>query len=108
MKILSGNSNRPLAEAISVELGLPLVKAPTLLIVGGDDAELCAHNADACSRMDTDKELCVVPGVTDVFGEARPLIVERTRDWFLTHFGEEAGAKPVAAGRRSPAAASHG
>ncbi len=27
MKILSGNSNRPLAEAISVELGLPLVKA---------------------------------------------------------------------------------
>jgi putative phosphoribosyl transferase len=87
---------------------LPLVKAPTLLIVGGADAELCAHNADACSRIDADKELCVVPGVTDVFGEARPFIVERTRDWFLTHFGATAGAKARAAGPRSAAAAPQG
>lgn len=87
---------------------LPLVKAPTLLIVGGGDKELCAHNADACSRINTDKELCVVPGATDVFGEACPFIVERTRDWFLTHFGavsHAAGARP---GRRSRAAAPHG
>jgi putative phosphoribosyl transferase len=49
---------------------LPRVKAPTLLIVGGEDAAVIAMNQDAQQRLRvTEKKLVIVPGATHLFEE---------------------------------------
>jgi putative phosphoribosyl transferase len=45
------------------------VAAPTLLIVGGDDAPVIALNEEAMRRMQTTVELAIVPGATHLFEE---------------------------------------
>lgn len=66
------------------------VKAPTLLIVGGDDAEVLALNRAALAALRCQKELVVVPGATHLFEEPSTLeaVVEHARGWFSAHFGE--------------------
>jgi pimeloyl-ACP methyl ester carboxylesterase len=48
---------------------LPLVKAPTLLIVGGADVQVIALNRQAMPRMRTHVSLEIVPGATHLFEE---------------------------------------
>jgi putative phosphoribosyl transferase len=69
------------------------VKAPTLLIVGGDDIEVLALNRAALAELRCEKKLVVVPGATHLFEEPGTLeaVVEHARGWFLAHFGEVGG-----------------
>lgn len=48
---------------------LPEVKAPTLLIVGGDDEPVLQWNRDAYERLTAEKELVVIPRATHLFEE---------------------------------------
>jgi len=66
------------------------VRAPTLLIVGGDDFEVLALNRAALVELRCAKKLVVVPGATHLFEEPGTLeaVVEHARDWFSTHLGE--------------------
>jgi pimeloyl-ACP methyl ester carboxylesterase len=66
---------------------LPVVRIPTLLIVGGDDETVIALNEEAMRRMRTIVELAIVPGATHLFEEAGTLEeVERLAlEWFGRH-----------------------
>jgi pimeloyl-ACP methyl ester carboxylesterase len=64
---------------------LPLVKAPTLLIVGGNDTPVIELNRRAMSQMKADTQLVIVPGATHLFEEPGALeeVARLARDWFL-------------------------
>jgi len=66
---------------------LPLVKAPTLLIVGGDDTEVLALNRAALRALQCEGVMEVAPGATHLFEEPGTLeaVVELARRWFLVH-----------------------
>lgn len=63
---------------------LPLVKAPTLLIVGGADYEVLDLNRQAMAQMRTEVELKIVPKATHLFEEAGTLeqVADLAADWF--------------------------
>lgn len=64
---------------------LPLVTAPTLLIVGGDDVPVIGLNQQAIDRMERcQKELVIVPGASHLFEEPGTLQEAATlaADWF--------------------------
>jgi dienelactone hydrolase len=63
---------------------LSRVKAPTLLIVGGDDTEVLELNRDALEQLRSEKELTVVPGATHLFEELGKLeqVAKLAIDWF--------------------------
>lgn len=63
------------------------VQAPTLLIVGGLDAEVIAMNRRAFEAMTCERALEIVPGATHLFEEPGTLerVAELARDWFVTH-----------------------
>jgi dienelactone hydrolase len=63
---------------------LPVVRTPTLLIVGGEDEQVIALNEEAMRRMHAIVELAIVPGATHLFEEAGTLEeVERLAlEWF--------------------------
>src|SRR5207248_6831089 len=48
---------------------LPKVRAPTLLMVGGDDTAVIEMNQDALAKMRCPKELRLIPGATHLFEE---------------------------------------
>lgn len=48
---------------------LPLVKAPTLLIVGGHDEPVIELNREAYDRMSAPREMAIIPGATHLFEE---------------------------------------
>ena len=60
------------------------VKAPTLLIVGGDDIPVIELNERALAQLHCEKKLEIVPGATHLFEE--PGTLERVADlasnWF--------------------------
>jgi pimeloyl-ACP methyl ester carboxylesterase len=66
---------------------LERVRAPTLLIVGGDDPQVLALNEKARARLKCENELVVVPGATHLFEEPGTLeqVTEHTARWFLRH-----------------------
>lgn len=63
---------------------LPKVKAPTLLIVGGDDQEVLELNKQAFAQLHSEKKIEVVPGATHLFEEPGKLktVAELAIDWF--------------------------
>lgn len=72
------------------DLALPFlsqVRAPTLLIVGGDDVPVLALNREALTHMTCPRELIVVPGASHLFEEPGTLeqVADLARDWFLRH-----------------------
>lgn len=68
---------------------LPLVQAPTLLIVGGHDQLVLELNRFADEQLRTEHRLAVVPGATHLFEEPGTLqtAAELARDWFTSHLG---------------------
>jgi len=66
---------------------LPKVKAPTLLIVGGNDDVVVQLNEKARDRMRCEVKLEIVPGATHLFEEAGALeqVAKLANDWFLLH-----------------------
>lgn len=66
---------------------LPRVKAPTLLIVGGDDTPVIAMNREAYDQMTCERRMEIVPGATHLFEEPGTLeqVARLARDWF-THY----------------------
>jgi putative phosphoribosyl transferase len=66
---------------------LPLVKAATLLIVGGFDYPVIEMNRGAYARLRCEKELRIVPGATHLFEEPGTLeeVARLAADWFRGH-----------------------
>ena len=66
---------------------LPSVKAPTLLIVGGNDPVVIDLNRRAMARMTAPLQLEIVPRATHLFEEPGALeqVARLARDWFLHH-----------------------
>ncbi|MFH9250047.1 phosphoribosyltransferase family protein [Streptomyces lydicus] len=63
------------------------VRAPTLLIVGGNDPQVLDLNRAAEAALRCESHLEVVPGATHLFEEPGALdqVAELARDWFLGH-----------------------
>lgn len=70
---------------------LPKVKAPTLLIVGGDDHAVIELNRKALNELQCEKRLEIVPGATHLFEEPGTLeqVAELARDWFRHYVAHE-------------------
>jgi pimeloyl-ACP methyl ester carboxylesterase len=70
---------------------LPLVRAPTLLIVGGADVEVLELNRWAAAQMTCENALRVVPGATHLFEERGTLamVADLAGEWFVQHMREE-------------------
>lgn len=72
---------------------LAQVRAPTLLIVGGNDRAVIDLNRQALAMLRSQKQLAIVPGATHLFAEAGALdtVSSLAREWFLRHLGEALG-----------------
>jgi putative phosphoribosyl transferase len=68
---------------------LPKVKAPTLLIVGGNDDIVIELNEMARDQMRCEVKLEIVPGATHLFEEPGALekVAKLGSDWFVSHMG---------------------
>lgn len=72
---------------------LSRVKAPTLLIVGGNDIPVIDINEKALNQLRVEKKLVIVPGATHLFEELGKLeeVAQHAANWFmkyLSHSGE--------------------
>jgi len=72
---------------------LPRVRAPTLLIVGGDDTEVLALNRRAQAQLRCAVEVAIVPGATHLFEEPGTLeeVARLAGDWFAAHMRARPG-----------------
>jgi pimeloyl-ACP methyl ester carboxylesterase len=63
---------------------LARVRAPTLLIVGGNDFQVIELNRAAFALLRGEKQLVIVPGATHLFEEPGALdeVARLARDWF--------------------------
>ena len=66
---------------------LPRVRAPTLLIVGEEDAQVLELNRTALAQLRCEKQLAIVLGATHLFEEPGALdeVARLARDWFRRH-----------------------
>jgi dienelactone hydrolase len=66
---------------------LPLVEAPTLLVVGGDDLEVLDMNRDALRQMRATVSLEIIAGATHLFEEPGTLeqVARLAADWCRRH-----------------------
>jgi dienelactone hydrolase len=66
---------------------LPKVRAPTLLIVGGQDPIVMDLNEQARAQMRCEVKVEIIPGATHLFEEAGTLerVAELASDWFVKH-----------------------
>jgi len=88
-------SERPVVRAIVSRGGRPdlagsallHVKAPTLLIVGGDDLPVIEMNKEAMKQLSSEKKLAIVPGASHLFEEPGTLeeVARLATDWFVQH-----------------------
>lgn len=69
---------------------LPLVTAPTLLIVGSRDYPVIKMNQEALGRLRCEKRLEIVPGATHLFEEPGTLevVARLAADWFGRHLAK--------------------
>ena len=74
---------------------LPLVQAPTLLIVGGDDLPVIRMNEQAYALLRCDKELRIVPSASHLFEEPGTLeeVTRLATDWFSRHLTRRAAVR---------------
>ncbi len=73
---------------------LPRVRAPTLLIVGGDDDVVIELNRQAYAQLRGIRELKIIPGASHLFEEPGTLeeVARLASRWFTQYLG---GQKPV-------------
>lgn len=66
---------------------LPHVRAPTLLVVGGNDREVLGLNEAAAARMTCEHHIAVVPNAGHLFEEPGTLdqVLALSGSWFLKH-----------------------
>jgi putative phosphoribosyl transferase len=66
---------------------LPRVRAPVLLVVGGNDTQVLALNRDAFAHLTCEKRLEIVPGATHLFDEPGTLeqAAALAAEWFTAH-----------------------
>lgn len=66
---------------------LPMVKAPTLLIVGGEDTVVIDLNMEAFHALTAQKDMKIIPGATHLFEEPGKLdeVAELAGEWFAAH-----------------------
>jgi dienelactone hydrolase len=71
-------------------VALPRVRAPTLLIVGGDDHGVIELNEEALTHLTCEKHMAVVPGAGHLFEEPGTLdqVVTLAREWFVPRLGQ--------------------
>jgi putative phosphoribosyl transferase len=76
---------------------LPDVKAPTLLIVGGDDTTVIELNEQAREQMRTECKIVIVPGASHLFEEPGKLeeVARLATDWFLRYLTKEVKDDPL-------------
>lgn len=72
---------------------LSAVRAPTLLIVGGNDTTVIDLNRQAQAALSCENRLEIVPGATHLFEEpgALGLVADLAQDWFTTHLVTQTG-----------------
>jgi len=72
---------------------LPAVKAPTLLIVGGDDDVVLELNEQAKRQLLCTKQLVVIPGATHLFEEPGALekVASLAKKWFVRYLMTSGG-----------------
>ncbi len=77
---------------------LPHVKAPTLLIVGGDDTPVIELNEQAREQMRTECKIVIVPGATHLFEEPGKLeeVAKLATEWFTKYLTKTKAAKDKA------------
>ncbi len=82
---------------------LARVAAPTLLLVGGDDAPVIAYNRQAMAAMKGPVSLEIIPRATHLFEEPGALeeVARQAGQWFARHLGE---ARPGQETRRAEGA----
>jgi putative phosphoribosyl transferase len=70
---------------------LSRVRAPTLLIVGGNDVQVIALNRAALAQLRCEKHLVIVPGATHLFEEPGALgqVALLARSWFERHLDKK-------------------
>jgi dienelactone hydrolase len=67
---------------------LERVRAPTLLVVGGEDSSVIQLNEEAYSRLHCEKALRIIPGASHLFEEPGTLeiVARMVTEWFSEHF----------------------
>jgi putative phosphoribosyl transferase len=82
---------------------LARVRAPTLLIVGGNDFQVIELNRAAFDQLRCEKQLVIVPGATHLFEEPGALdeVARLARAWFERHL-VPAELRATGAGTSSP------
>ncbi|UYQ60775.1 dienelactone hydrolase family protein [Streptomyces peucetius] len=72
---------------------LAAVRAPVLLIVGGDDRQVLGLNEQAAAELTVEHRVLVIPGATHLFEEPGTLeaAAGAARDWFLGMPGRDRG-----------------
>jgi len=76
---------------------LAAVRAPTLLIVGGDDHRVLELNRTAFAALRCEKRLVVIPGASHLFDEPGTLMAAAgaARAWFAGHLIPAAAVPPL-------------
>lgn len=71
------------------------VRAPTLLIVGGDDDVVIVLNEQALARLSAPKVLRIVPHASHLFPEPGALeaVAKYAIEWFALHLGNQAAKR---------------
>jgi len=73
---------------------LPKLRAPALLIVGGDDTPVIALNKSAFDKLKGPKSLIIVPGASHLFSEAGALekVIDLAAEWFEQYLCAKSGS----------------
>ncbi len=85
------------------EDSLTTVRAPTLLIVGGEDTPVITMNETALAQLRcAEKKLVIVPGATHLFEEPGTLeeVARLAADWFAQYLAAAAASKAGATSKR--------
>jgi pimeloyl-ACP methyl ester carboxylesterase len=72
------------------------VRAPTLLLVGGEDHEVLALNRRALAEIGRHAQLIVIPGATHLFEEPGTLeaVAEHAAGWLARRMPARNGSRP--------------